>query len=230
MPVLHQTGQRRKNAYRRIDRLAVKLSVKYDLSLGDISRKVGDGMGDIIVRHGQDGDLGNRSCSAPDDSRALIKSSELTVQISGISFTGGDFSLRGGNLTHGLAEGGDIRQNDQDVHAFFKSQILRSGKGDLRRQKTFTTGSLARFQEHYHMVGGAALLEGTAEKLRHIVFDAHRREHDGEILIGITAEGSLLYDLRGKLVVGQTVSGKDRQLLAADRVVSPSIAEIPVLI
>src|SRR5699024_6900139 len=129
--VLHQTGQRRKNAYRRIDRLAVKLSVKYDLSLGDISRKVGDGMGDIIVRHGQDGDLGDRSCSAPDDSRALIKSGELTVQISGISFTGGDFSFGGGNLTHGLAEGGDIRQDDQDVHAFFKSQILRGGKGDL---------------------------------------------------------------------------------------------------
>ena len=67
------------------------------------------------------------------------------------------------------------------------------------------------------MVGGAALFEGTAEKLCHIVFDAHCREHYGEILIGITAEGSLLYDLRGKLVVGQTVSGKDRQLLAADQ-------------
>ena len=142
----------------------MKLSVKYDLTLGDISRKVGDGMGDIVVRHGQDGDLGDRSCSAPDDSRALIKSGELTVQISGISFTGGDFSFGGGNLTHGLAEGGDIRQDDQDVHAFFKSQILRGGKGDLRRQKTFHNRVVGQVQEHYHMVGGAALFEGTAEK------------------------------------------------------------------
>ena len=67
------------------------------------------------------------------------------------------------------------------------------------------------------MGAGAALLERPLEVFCYIVFDAHRRKHDRELLIGILPEARLLDDLRRQLVMRQSVSGKDRELLSADQ-------------
>ena len=44
---LHQTGQRRQDVDRRADTLVVQLSVNEDLTLGDVTGQIGDGMGDV---------------------------------------------------------------------------------------------------------------------------------------------------------------------------------------
>ena len=67
------------------------------------------------------------------------------------------------------------------------------------------------------MVCNTALLEGSAEEISYVMLDTHCGEYDGEIFIGTAAQGSLLYDLCGKLVVRKTVAGKDRQLLSTDQ-------------
>ncbi len=67
------------------------------------------------------------------------------------------------------------------------------------------------------MVGNPALLKGLTEELRNIVLNAHSSEHDSEFLLGIIAQRRLLYNLCRKLIVRQTISGKDRKLLAANQ-------------
>ena len=70
--VFHQTGQGRKNADRRVDRLSVKIPVKYDLSFGDITGQVRDRMGNVIIWHGQDRELCDRTIYSFYDSCTLI--------------------------------------------------------------------------------------------------------------------------------------------------------------
>ena len=67
------------------------------------------------------------------------------------------------------------------------------------------------------MVQNAAFRKGGAEVFRHVVFHAHGGEHDGELLVGILSQRSLTHDLCRQLVMGKSVSGKNRQLLAADQ-------------
>ena len=86
--------------------------------------------------------------------------------------------------------------------------------GVIRRS---TTGSFAMFKNITTWSRTPLSAIGGAEVFRHVVFDAHGSEHDGELLIGILSQGGLAHDLRRQLVVGKSVSGKDRQLLAADQ-------------
>ncbi len=214
--VLHQTGEGGKHVDGRIDALAVQHAVKNDLAFRDVACKVRDGVGDIIVGHGQDGDLGDRSGAAFHNARAFIKGGKLAVQIARVAFSGGDLALGGGDLTHCLAVGGDVRQDDQNMHALFKGQVFRRRESDLGSQKTFHHRVVGQVEEHDHMVGGAAVLEGPAEEFRHVVFDAHGGKDNGKLLVGAAPQGGLPYDLGGQLVMGQTVPGKDGQFLAPD--------------
>ena len=106
---------------------------------------------------------------------------------------------------------------NQDVHAFFKCQILCCGEGNLRCDQTLNNRIVCQVQEHGHMVCNSAFFKCMSEEISHVVLDTHCSKHNSELLIGVLAKGSLLYDLRRKLVVRQTVSGKDRKLLSADQ-------------
>ena len=83
---------------------SLKLSVQNDLTFGDITGKVRDRVSDIIVWHGQDRNLCYGSLYALYDSGALIQRSQLTVQVSRITFTGRNLSTGGGNLTHPIPD------------------------------------------------------------------------------------------------------------------------------
>ena len=195
----------------------MKLSVQNDLTFGDITGKVRDRVSDIIVWHGQDRDLGYGTRFAFYDTRTFVQGCKLTVQITRITFTGRNLTFGGGNLSHGLAEGCDVCQDDQDVHSFFKSKILCGSEGNLRCKKTFNNRIICKIQEHNYMVCSTAFLEGTAEKFRYVIFDTHCRENNGKIFIRVLSQRSLLYDLCSQLVVWKTISGKDRKLLSSDQ-------------
>ena len=77
--VLHQTGQGGQHVDRWINSLTVKLAVQYNLAFGNISGQVGDWMGDIVVGHGQNGDLSNRSVDTLDNTGTLIDGSQFAV-------------------------------------------------------------------------------------------------------------------------------------------------------
>ena len=93
-------------------------------------------MGNIIIGHGQNGDLGDRAVDALYNSGTLVQSGQLTVEISGEALSGRNLSLGGGNLTHGLGKRGHIRQDYQNVHILFKGQIFSQGQGNLGSNQT----------------------------------------------------------------------------------------------
>ena len=174
-------------------------------------------MCDVIIWHGQDRNLCDRTGAALYDTGTLIKSSQFTVQISRVAFTGRNLTFRGGNLTHGFTERCDICQNDQDMHAFFKCQILCSGKCDLWCQQSFNDRVVCQVQEHDNVIRSTAFFESTAEKFCNIVFNTHSCKNDCKVFIGITAQRSLLYDLCSQLVMWKTISGKDWKFLTTDQ-------------
>ena len=67
------------------------------------------------------------------------------------------------------------------------------------------------------MVSHAAFFKGTAEEVGYVVFDAHGGKYDGKLFVGSIPQGSLLYNLSRQLVVGESVSREDRELLPADQ-------------
>ena len=91
--ILHKTGKGRKYIDRRINGLAVKLPFQNDLALCNIPCQVRDGVSDIVIGHGKDRNLGNRSCPSPDNAGSFVQSGKFTVQISRITFSGGNLTL-----------------------------------------------------------------------------------------------------------------------------------------
>ena len=103
------------------------------------------------------------------------------------------------------------------MHAFFKCQILCSGKCDLWCQQSFNDRVVCQVQEHDNVIRSTAFFESTAEKFCNIVFNTHSCKNDCKVFIGITAQRSLLYDLCSQLVMWKTISGKDWKFLTTDQ-------------
>ena len=91
--VLHQTGQRRQYADRRIQTLSLQGAVKDDLSFGDVAGQVGDRVCDVVVGHGEDRDLGNGTGMSLDHAGSFVQRSQIGIEIAGIALSAGDLSL-----------------------------------------------------------------------------------------------------------------------------------------
>ena len=104
------------------------------------------------------------------------------------------------------------------MHTFFKSQIFGGGQCHFRSDQSLNYMIVCQVQIHDNVVGNAALLEGLAEEVCHVILNAHSRENNSEFLIGSSvSQGSLLYDLSCQTVMWQTISGENRKLLSADQ-------------
>jgi hypothetical protein len=57
---VHQAREGREHVNRREDPAAVQLAAEHHLAFGDVAGEVGDGVGDVVVRHRKHGDLGGR--------------------------------------------------------------------------------------------------------------------------------------------------------------------------
>ena len=71
----------------------------------------------------------------------------------------GDLLLGGRDLTKGLGVVGDIRQDDQHVHALFKGQVLGSGQSHTGRGDTLHGGVVGQVGEQHGALDGAGALE-----------------------------------------------------------------------
>lgn len=56
---LHQSTERRQHIDRRLDLSVVDLSVYEYLSLGDVTSQIRNRVRDVVIRHGEDGELGD---------------------------------------------------------------------------------------------------------------------------------------------------------------------------
>lgn len=90
-----------------------------------------------IVRHSQDGDLGYGTVSAFDTTGSLVDGRQIRVHVTRVTATTGDFFTGGRHLTKGIAVGGQVGQNDQDVFLKLVGVVLGGGQGKTRSDDTF---------------------------------------------------------------------------------------------
>ena len=211
-----QTAQGGQHVHRRHDALAVQLAAEDDLALGDVAGQVGDGVGLVVLGHGQDRDHGDRALLALAAAGALVHGGKVGVQVAGIAAAAGDFLLGGGDLTQSLGVVGDIGQDDQHLHVLLKGQVLGGGQRHARGGDTLDGGVVGEVGEDDGAVDGAGAAEVVDEVLGLLKGDADGGEDDGEGLV-VAQHAGLTGDLRGEGRVGQTGAGEDRQLLAADQ-------------
>ena len=103
------------------------------------------------------------------------------------------------------------------MHVLLKSQIFCHGKRYFGGDQTFYHRVVCKVQKHGNVICNAAFLKGMPEEISNVMFDAHSGKYNGKLFVGILTEGSLFYNLCRQLVVGQTISGKDRKFLSADQ-------------
>ena len=103
------------------------------------------------------------------------------------------------------------------MHAFFKGQILCGSKSYLRSDQPFHHRVVGKVQIHHYVVRYSAFLEGPAEEFCYVILYTHCCKDNGKVLIIVASQRSLLHDLGGKLVMGKSVAGEDRQFLSTDQ-------------
>ena len=106
--VLHQTGKAGQHRNGGIDAHKIQAAVQDDLALGDVAGEIGDRVGDVVVGHGENGNLGHRAIVAVDNSGPFVKGGQLGVEVAGVTLTAGDLSLGGGKLPEGFGVGGHV--------------------------------------------------------------------------------------------------------------------------
>ena len=90
-----------------------------------------------VVRHGQNGDLSDGAVTALDTTSSLVDSRQIRVHVTGVTTTTGDFFTSGGDLTEGIAVGGQVGKNDQDVLLELVGVVFGGGKSKTRSDDTF---------------------------------------------------------------------------------------------
>ena len=182
--------------------------VQHDLALGDVARQVGDGVGDVVVGHGEDGHLGHGPGQPLDHARPLVEGGQIGVQVGGEALPGGDLPLGGGELPHGLAVGGHVGHDDQHVVPVGEGQVLRGGEGAAGGEDPLDDGVGGQVEEHDHPLEGPGLLKVPPEELGGVVLDAHGGEHDGELPV-VPGHPGLAHHLGRQLIVGHAGAGEN---------------------
>src|SRR5699024_11158413 len=110
----------------------------------------------------------------------------------------------------------NISKDYQYVHILLKRQILCRRQRHTRRGDTLYRRVICQVDKQYGTVNGASLLEGFYEEVGLFKCNTHCREYNGEVLI-FAKYLRLSCNLRRQLIVGQTGTGEDRQLLSSNQ-------------
>lgn len=80
----HETREGGKYVDGRVDLLVVQLTFNEDLSFCDVTSEIWDWVGNIVIRHGEDGDLGDGPISALDSTGSLVDGGEICIEVTRI--------------------------------------------------------------------------------------------------------------------------------------------------
>uniref|UniRef100_A0A2M4D215 Putative secreted protein n=1 Tax=Anopheles darlingi TaxID=43151 RepID=A0A2M4D215_ANODA len=224
---LHQTRQRRQHVDRRIDLSVVQLTIDVDLTLGNVTGQIGNRMGDIVVRHSQNGDLGDRTVAALDTSGTLVDGGQIGVHVTGETTTSGYLLTGSRHLTQSLSVRGHVGQDDQHVLLALIGQELGGRQRQTGRNDTLDGRIVGQVQEQAHVLHGTVLFEVLLEESGRLHVHTHSGEHDGKVVLVLIQhrltrllhQTGLTTDLGSDFVVRQTGSREDGNLLSTgDRV------------
>mmetsp|Transcript_30746 Transcript_30746/g.82329 ORF Transcript_30746/g.82329 Transcript_30746/m.82329 type:complete len:468 (-) Transcript_30746:264-1667(-) len=218
---LHQPAKGRQHVDRRVDLPVVQGTVHEDLPLCNVPGQVRDGVRDVVVGHGQDGELRDGTGLALHTASALVDGGQVGVHVPGVATTSGHLLARGGHLAEGVGVGGHVGEDDEHVLLARVREVLGRGEGKPGRHDALDGGVVRQVHEQHDVLHGAVLLEVALEEGGGLPVHAHGPEHDAEVLLGVVAhvlaldQGGLPAHLCRDLVVRQTRRGEQRQLLPA---------------
>mmetsp|Transcript_44392 Transcript_44392/g.74728 ORF Transcript_44392/g.74728 Transcript_44392/m.74728 type:complete len:361 (+) Transcript_44392:445-1527(+) len=216
--VLHQTRQRRQNVDGGVDLLVVQLPINVHLALRDVSRKIGNRMRDVIVGHGQNGNLRNGTRAALHTSSTLINGGQIGVHIPGVTTTARHLLTSRGHLTQSVSIRRHVCQDNQHVHPNSVGQVLSTGEGQTGCNDTLDGWVVGQVQEEHGTFHGTVLLKLLLEETGCLLIDTHSGEHKGKglsltLVVLRLHQPSLAANLRGNLIVGETGGREQWDLL-----------------
>jgi hypothetical protein len=94
------------------------------------------GMLHTVVRHGQDGNLGDGSVTALYTTSSLVDGGQIRVHVTGVTTATGHLFSGSGDLTQRIAVGGKIGENDQHVLFELVGVVLGGGEGETGSDDT----------------------------------------------------------------------------------------------
>ncbi|GIX65223.1 uncharacterized protein BcabD6B2_46580 [Babesia caballi] len=219
---LHETRQGRQHVDGRVNAAVVQRPVDEYLALSDVTGEIGNRVRDVVVGHGQDGELGDAPVAALDPASALIETRQVSVHVPGVPTPAGHLLPGRRHLTQGVGIGRHVGQNDKDVHLPVESQVLGRGVGEPRRHDALNGRVVGKVQEQRDARHGAVLLEVVLEEGRSFQVHTHGRKHHREVVrvpvddVLVVNQRGLPADLRTDLVVRQAGGREERNLLPQD--------------
>jgi hypothetical protein len=156
---LHQTRQRWQHVHWWVDLPVVQLPVNVDLTLGDVTGQIGDWMGDVVVGHGQNGNLSDGTVAALDSASALVDGGQIGVHVTGETTSAGHLLAGGGHLTQGLGVRAHVGQDDQHVLLALVGEELGCGQRQAGRDDALDGRIVGQVQEQAHVLHGTVFLE-----------------------------------------------------------------------
>ena len=216
-----QTAQGGQHIDRRGNALAEQLPAQDDLALSDISRQVGDGVGLVILGHGEDGDHGDRPRLAHLPPRPLIHSGQVGIEIARVATAARDLLFGGRHLTEGLSVVGNVGKDDQHVHVLFKGQVLRRRQGHTGGGNALHGGVVGQIGKEHRAVNGTGALELLHKEIGFLKGDTDGGKDHGKVGPLVAQHLSLTGDLGRQGGVGQARAGEDGQLLPTDQGIQP---------
>jgi hypothetical protein len=209
---LHQSGERGEHIDRWVDTLLMHLSIDIDLTLSDISSKIWNWMGDIVIWHGQNWNLGNRSDLTLDSTSSLIDGGQIGVHVTWVTSSSWYLLSGGRDLSQGISIRGHISKNGQHMHLLLVSQMLSGGQGQSWSDDTLNGRIVGVIHEEHNTVHGAIYLEIGLEESSNLSVYSHSSENNAEIVFVMIMdilsfnERSLSTDLSTDLIMWKTGS------------------------
>ena len=212
MPITNsfQTRQRTERIDDNLTR--VRIVAQEQLTLGDVTRIVGDGVRDVAARKGRHRDNGDRA--AVGQLHGLL----IDLRQIGVERTGHRVLRR--NLIHTVRYDGQrigvkghVRQQHQHLFTLIDGEIFGGGQGHVRHEQTLHRGILRGIDERNDAIERTGVFEHLLEVEEVVVRETHAAQDD---LVGLGTQRHVGH--HG--VVGLVGVGEERDLLPRhDRIV-----------
>src|SRR2546428_12861728 len=211
----HKAAQAGKDVDGRVDAFPEEFATEEDLALGDVAGQVGDGGGDVVARHREDGDLGDAAPLALNAAGALVVGGEVGVEVAGEALPPRDSLSGGRDFAKRFRVRGDVGDDDEDVHPQLEREVLGGGEGDAGGDYPLDGGVVREVEVEDAPADCAGLLQSLLEERGLSVRDADGRKDDRELL-PLPDDSCLPGDLGGEHVVRHPRAGEDGELLPPD--------------
>ena len=166
--VLFESGERAERLY--------PAALEVVLPLGDVARVVGDGVRDVVARHGGHAEDGDRT-RALEVHRLFVARGQTAVKVAGVAAVGRDLFHGYGRFLLRVGEVGHV--GEQHEHALaVQSETLRDREREIGDERAFHGGVGRRVHEHHGMPHRAALFQRVLEEQEVVVFQTHAAQHD----------------------------------------------------